>query len=134
MDKWLGDGGMPVIAAIGGSIKEYGEGFAEGEWVPTDMACNPAGGVQAGVYAVMLDAVMNFASNASLEKGSRTRATLEMKIDCLKGAQKGDALRVRGEVTRMTKHIAFTAASIHNDSDELICRSTGTFLIQREAG
>ena len=133
MDKWLGDGGMPVIGAIGGNINGYGDGFAEAEWIPTDMACNPAGGVQAGVYAVMLDAAMNFAINASLDGKDRTKGTLEMKTDCLKGAQKGDALRVRGEVSRMTKLIAFTEGTVHNADGYLICRSTGTFMVHRAA-
>lgn len=131
MDKWLGSGGMPVIDAIGGSINEYGDGWSSAEWVPTEMACNPAGGVQAGVYAVMLDATMNFAINASLDGKDRTRGTLEMKVDCLKGAQKGDALKVRGEVTRMTKLIAFTEAVVTNAAGEVIARSTGTFMISR---
>ena len=132
MDRWLGDGGMPVIEAIGGNFTEYGDGFAVAQWVPTDMACNPAGGVQAGVYAVMLDAAMNFATNASLDGKDRTRGTLEMKVDCLKGAQKGDALTVRGTVTRMTKQIAFTEAAVWNEkTEELISRATGTFMIHR---
>ncbi len=88
--------GCRSIDAIGGNITEYGEGWAAAEWVPTDMACNPAGGVQAGVYAVMLDAAMNFAINASLDGKDRTKGTLEMKTDCLKGAQKGETLTVRG--------------------------------------
>jgi uncharacterized protein (TIGR00369 family) len=131
MDKWLGDAGMPAIGAIGGRFTEYGEGWASAEWVPTEMACNPADGVQAGVYAVMLDAAMNFAINASLEKPDRTKGTLEMKIDCLKGASKGDALTVRGSVSRMTKVIAFTEATVHNAAGDLICRSTGTFMLSR---
>ncbi|HZN15834.1 MAG TPA: PaaI family thioesterase [Acidimicrobiales bacterium] len=131
MDRWLGDGGMPVIAAIGGNITEYGEGWAAAEWVPTEMACNPSDGVQAGVYAVMLDAAMNFAINASLDGKDRTKGTLEMKTDCLKGASKGDTLKVRGQVSRMTKLIAFTEATVHNEKGELICRSTGTFMIHR---
>jgi uncharacterized protein (TIGR00369 family) len=134
MDKWLGSGGMPVIDAIGGNFTEYGEGWAAAMWTPTDMACNPAGGVQAGVYAVMLDAAMNFAINASLDGKDRTRGTLEMKTDCLKGAQKGDSLTVRGEVSRMTKLIAFTEATVHNDKGELLSRSTGTFMLHRDAG
>ena len=133
MGKWLGDGGMPVIGAIGANIDEYGEGWSSAQWVPTDMACNPGGGVQAGVYAVMCDAVMNFAINASLEGKDRTRGTLEMKVDCLKGASKGDALKVRGAVTRMTKLIAFTEAVVTNEKDEVLTRSTGTFMIHRDA-
>ena len=131
MDRWLGDGGMPVIEAVGGAFTEYGDGWAVASWVPTDMACNPAGGVQAGVYAVMLDAAMNFATNASLDGKDRTRGTLEMKVDCLKGAQKGDSLKVRGEVSRMTKVIAFTEAVVTNEKDDVVARSTGTFMISR---
>jgi uncharacterized protein (TIGR00369 family) len=131
MDKWLGSGGMPVIDAVGGNINAYGEGWATAEWVPTDMACNPAGGVQAGVYAVMLDAAMNFAINASLEGKDRTKGTLEMKTDCLKGAAKGETLTVRGEVTRMTKVIAFTEGTVHNAAGDLITRATGTFMVHR---
>jgi uncharacterized protein (TIGR00369 family) len=131
MDRWLGDGGMPVIDAIGGSIDEYGEGWCRGKWTPTKMACNPHDGVQAGVYAVMLDAAMNFAINASLEGKDRTRATLEMKTDCLKGAVLGEELTVLGKLDRMTKLIAFSSAEIRNAKDELICRSTGTFMVHR---
>ncbi|MEY2469279.1 MAG: hypothetical protein QOF21_1977 [Actinomycetota bacterium] len=131
MDRWLGDGGMPVIEAIGGSIDEYGDGWAAGTWTPTKMACNPHDGVQAGVYGVMLDAAMNFAINASLDGKDRTRATLEMKTDCLKGATLGEKLSVRGELTRMTKTIAFASAEIRNESGELINRATGTFMVHR---
>ncbi|MEY2397175.1 MAG: hypothetical protein QOJ00_349 [Actinomycetota bacterium] len=131
MDRWLGDGGMLVIEAIGGSIDSYGDGWAEGKWVPTKMACNPHDGVQAGVYAVMLDAAMNFAINASLDGKDRTKATLEMKTDCLKGAVLGETLHVRGQLDRMTKVIAFSSAEIRNEAGDLICRSTGTFMVHR---
>jgi uncharacterized protein (TIGR00369 family) len=122
---------MPVIDAVGARFTEYGEGWAAAVWVPTDMACNPAGGVQAGVYAVLLDAAMNFAINASLEGKDRTRGTLEMKTDCLKGASKGDALTVRGQVSRMTKLIAFTDGQVLNAAGDLIARATGTFMVHR---
>jgi len=131
MDRWLGDGGMPVIEAIGGSIDEYGDGWASGKWVPTKMACNPHDIVQAGVYGVMLDAAMNFAINSSLEGKDRTKATLEMKTDCLKGAVLGESLTVRGTLDRMTKLIAFSSAEIRNEAGDLLCRSTGTFMVHR---
>ena len=131
MDRWLGDGGMIIIEAIGGSIDSYGEGWAEGKWVPTKMACNPHDIVQAGVYGIMLDAAMNFAINASLEGKDRTKGTLEMKTDCMKGASLGEELTIRGELTRMTKLIAFASAEIKNAKGELINRATGTFMIHR---
>ncbi|HEX2040746.1 MAG TPA: hypothetical protein VHF47_13565, partial [Acidimicrobiales bacterium] len=64
MDRWLGDGGMAIIAAIGAAFGSYGDGWVEGSWEPTPLACNPHGTVQAGVHAVVLDAAMNFAINA----------------------------------------------------------------------
>lgn len=131
MDRWLGDGGMLVIEAIGGSIDEYGDGWCSGAWIPTKMACNPHDGVQAGVYGVMLDAAMNFAINASLEGKDRTKATLEMKTDCMKGAALGDKLTIHGKLDRMTKLVAFSSAEVRNEAGETICRSTGTFMVHR---
>ena len=131
MDRWLGDGGMPVIDAIGAAFDGYGDGWATATWTPTPMACNPHGGVQAGVYAVMLDAAMNFAINATLDGKDRTRGTLEMKTDCLKGAQLGERLTVRGEVDRLTKLIAFASATVRNAEGDLISRSTSTFMLHR---
>ena len=71
MDRWLGDGGMPIIGALGGTFDAYGhdhDGWVSGRWVPTALACNPRGIVQAGVHAVIHDGAMNFAINAGLPR------------------------------------------------------------------
>jgi uncharacterized protein (TIGR00369 family) len=133
MDRWLGDGGMPVIEAVGAAFDAYGDGWATAAWKPTVMACNPHGIVQAGVHSVLLDAAMNFAINASLEGKDRTKATLEMKTDCIRAALKDETLTIRGEVVRMTKQIAFGQAAITNEKGEVVSRSTGTFLVHRDA-
>src|SRR5712692_330468 len=95
MDRWLGDGGMAIIAAIGGGLEAYGVasdgkpdglGWVTGRWIPTALACNPHGIVQAGVHGIVLDAAMNFAINAGLEGRDRTRATLEMKTETMRVA------------------------------------------------
>jgi uncharacterized protein (TIGR00369 family) len=135
MDRWLGDGGMAVIAAIGGAFTAYGaddDGWVDGSWVPTALACNPHGIVQAGVHGVMLDAAMNFAINAGLPGRDRTRATLEMKAELFRVAQADDALSVRGEVVRQAKQVAYGQATIRDGQGRLVSRATGTFLLQRE--
>ncbi|MGI8794025.1 MAG: PaaI family thioesterase [Acidimicrobiales bacterium] len=132
MDRWLGDGGMPVIDAVGASFDGYGDGWATATWTPTDLACNPHGYVQAGVHSVLLDAAMNFAINAALEGRDRTRSTLEMKTDTMRAANKGAAFVVRGEVTRMAKQVAFAEATVHDAEQRLVSRATGTFLLHRE--
>jgi uncharacterized protein (TIGR00369 family) len=134
MERWLGDGGMPVIGALGGTFESYGEdqgGWVEGTWVPTALACNPRGVVQAGVHAVLHDGAMNFAVNAGLPPGDHARATLELKSELLRSASAGDRLALRGEVTRQAKLVAYAEARVTNGDGELVSRATATFLLQR---
>lgn len=131
MDRWLGDGGMAVIEALGGAFDGYGDGWSTAKWVPTDLACNPHGIVQAGVHSVLLDAAMNFAINAGLGKGDRTRATLEMKTETMRVAKAGEDLAVRGEVVRMAKQVAYAEATVRDPDGRIVSRSTGTFLLHR---
>ena len=131
MDRWLGDGGMAVIEALGGKFDGYGDGWSTAQWTPTDLACNPHGIVQAGVHSVLLDAAMNFAINAGLDKGDRTRATLEMKTETMRVAKAGEDLAVRGEVVRMAKQVAYAEATVRDPDGRIVSRSTGTFLLHR---
>ncbi|HWW52281.1 MAG TPA: PaaI family thioesterase [Acidimicrobiales bacterium] len=135
MDRWLGDGGMPIIAALGGAFDGYGvegDGWATGTWVPTALACNPHGIVQAGVHSVLLDAAMNFAINAGLTAKDRTRATLEMKTEIMRVANAGDDLVLKGTVARQAKLVAYAESTIRSSDGTLVSRSTGTFLLHRE--
>ena len=132
MDRWLGDGGMPIIEAIGCSFDGYGEGYASAAWSPTDLACNPHGGVQAGVHDVVLDAAMNFALNASLDGRDRTKATIDMSSDYVRGASRGVTYTVRGEVTRLTKQVGFAMALVSDPDGNVVSRATGRFLLHRE--
>ena len=136
MTRWLGDGGMPIIGALGGSFDAYGadrDGWVSGTWIPTDLACNPHGIVQAGVHSVVLDAAMNFAINAGLRGRDRSRATLEMKSELMRVANAGDPLTVEGCVVRQAKLVAYAEARILGAEGVLISRATGTFMLHREA-
>ena len=136
MDRWLGDGGMPLIGTVGASFDGYGVdgedlGWVDGSFTPSAVAGNLRGIVQAGVHGLLLDAAMNFAINAALPGKARTRGTLEMKTECMRPALKGEPYALRGEVVRMAKQIAYGEASMHNADGELISRATGTFLLHR---
>ena len=136
MDRWLGDGGMPIIGAIGGAFTSYGVdgedlGWVEGSFAPEALAGNPHGIVQAGVHGVLLDAAMNFAINAALGKKDRTKATLELKIETMRPAMVGSTYRLRGEVVRMAKQVAYAEGRISDESGALVSRSTATFLLHR---
>jgi uncharacterized protein (TIGR00369 family) len=136
MDRWLGDGGMPVIALVGGTFTTYGVdgedlGWVAGTFTPTELACNPHGITQAGIHSLLLDASMNFAINAALPGKARTRGTLEMKTECMRPALKGETYTFRGEVARLAKQVAYGEAAVRDADGALISRATGTFLLHR---
>jgi uncharacterized protein (TIGR00369 family) len=136
MDRWLGDGGMALLTAVGGSFESYGVdgedlGWAEGTFVALELSANPHGVVQAGVHAVLLDAAMNFAINAALRGRDRTEATIEMTTELLRPALVGEKYALRGEVVRLTRQIAYAEATLLNGEAKLVSRATGTFLVRR---
>jgi uncharacterized protein (TIGR00369 family) len=137
MDRWLGDGGMALLSGVGASLDAYGVdgedlGWVTGGFTPLQLACNPHGTVQAGVHAVVLDAAMNFAINAALSGKDRTRGTLELKCETMRPAMLAAPYRVRGEVTRLARQVAYAEATVRDDEGQLISRATGTFLLHRD--
>jgi len=134
MTRWLGDGGMAIIEAIGASFDAYDgdAGWATCTWTPTQLACNPHGYVQAGVHDILLDAAMNFAINASLSGRDRTRSTIDMSGSYLRTANLGATFIVRGEVVRLAKQVAFAEARCADADGNLVSKATGTFLLHRE--
>lgn len=136
-DEAGGEGAGGGDEAGGGAGLEGWSGRADGGWAaarwePTPLACNPHGIVQAGVHAVVLDAAMNFAVNASLDGDDRSRATLEMKTETMRAARAGQALAVGGRVTRLARQVAYTEAVVRDEGGQLVSRATGTFLLHRE--
>ena len=121
---------MPLLATLGLSFDGYGEGFAHAEWVPTELACNPAGIVHGGVYGVIHDAAMNFATNSALERGDRA-TTLDVQYQMIRGASAGDALRVLGEVTRVTRMVAYVQSDVRDADDQVVSKATATFILRR---
>jgi uncharacterized protein (TIGR00369 family) len=131
LDKSLGDGGMPLLAQLGLSFERYGEGWAEATWTPADLACNPLGPVHGGVFAVVHDAAMNFATNSALERGDRS-ATLDISYQTRRAASAGTPLSVRGEVVQITKSVAYVESIISNpENDEIVSRAMATFALRR---
>jgi uncharacterized protein (TIGR00369 family) len=132
LDRSLGDGGMALLAELGLSFERYGEGWAEAAWTPSKLACNPLGPVHGGVFGVVHDAAMNFATNSALESGDRA-STLDVSYHIMRGAQAGQALRVRGAVLRATRQVAYVESAVTGDDGELVSRATATFLLRRKS-
>lgn len=132
MERWLGDGGMPLITRLGAALTAYGEGWVDGTWDPTPDCSNPLGTVQAGVQAVLLDAAMNFALLTALERGDRV-ATLELKVSNLRAAPAGDPLTVRGEVIRVGRRVGFVQGWLRTADGADVAHATGTWIVTRRA-
>ncbi len=136
MDRWLGDGGMELVGRLGASLERYGVdgeelGWVEGRFEPTALAANPHGAVQAGVHAVVLDALMNFAINAALGEGDHTQGTIEMTTELLRPAVVGGTYALRGDVVRLARQVAHAEAVVTEPSGEVVSRASGTFLLAR---
>jgi uncharacterized protein (TIGR00369 family) len=136
MDRWLGDGGMALIGLVGGNFEHYGIegedlGWVSGGFLPTAVACNPHGSVQAGVHSLLLDAAMNFAINAALVGKDRTQGTIEMTTELMRPAMLAEHYQLRGDVVRLTRQIAYAEATLTSDEGKLTSRATGTFLVRR---
>ena len=130
MDSQLGEGGMPLLGVIGLAFDSYGDGWASASWTPTAMACNPFGIVHGGVYGVVLDAAMNFALNAALDRGDRA-STLQIEYSMPRGAKEGDPLTVRGEVERLTRSVGFVQATVRDAENSVVAHATATFAVRR---
>ena len=131
MDRSLGDGGMVLLGELGVSFTRYGEGWVEAHWVPTEAACNPLGPVHGGVYAVVHDAAMNFATNSALERGDRG-ATISITYSTMRDAVAGDELEVRGDVIRLARQIAYLETTVTNAAGELVSKASGQFILRRK--
>jgi uncharacterized protein (TIGR00369 family) len=131
MQRALGDGGMPLLGQLGLTFEEYGEGWSHATWVPTELGCNPLGVVHGGVYGVVHDAAMNFATNSALESGDRA-TTLEIAYQTMRAAEADQALTVRGEVVRITRQVAYVESVVRDDAGEIVSRATATFLLRRK--
>ena len=132
MDKSLGDGGMVLLARLGLSFDAYGEGWVTAEWRPTELACNPLGTVHGGVYGVIHDAAMNFATNSALSSGDRA-ATLDLTYQTIRPAEAGQGLTVRGEVVRVAKQVAYLESWVRDSDGEIVSRATATFFVRRKS-
>jgi uncharacterized protein (TIGR00369 family) len=122
---------MPLLAQLGLSFERYGEGWAEATWTPTELACNPLGPVHGGVYAVVHDAAMNFATNSALERGDRA-ATLDLSYQTRRAAAAGETLHVRGEVVQLTRSVAYVESVISNsDGGGVVSRGMATFAVRK---
>jgi len=101
----------------------------------TKLVGNPDTGVlHGGAITALLDACSGAAVFAALTEWSPI-ATLDLRIDYLRGGEPGRDITCRAHCYRVTRNVAFTrAVAYHDDESDPIATSAGTFMLGTKRG
>jgi uncharacterized protein (TIGR00369 family) len=128
--------GIPYNRALGMQLVELDRGQAIFT-LPYDakLVGNPDTGVlHGGVITALLDAASGAAVFASLTEWVPI-ATLDLRIDYLRAAEAGREVTARATCYKRTRNVAFTrAVAYHDDPDDPIASSVGTFMLSTKPG
>lgn len=91
---------------------------------------NPTTGVIAGgAITSLLDATCGMAVMAATAR-PKAVATLDLRIDYLRPATPGLAVRAHAHCHRITRHVAFVRAeAYHEGAEELVASAAGSFML-----
>jgi uncharacterized protein (TIGR00369 family) len=126
-------GGVPHLAALGINYKSHGP-----EWVELEMPfaeqqiADPDYGIIAsGAIFTLMDSAAGFSVHMGLQTFIPI-ATIDMRIDYLRGPAAGATVIGRANCYRMTHQIAFVRGIAHDgDPERPIANMAGTFMINR---
>jgi uncharacterized protein (TIGR00369 family) len=128
--------GVPHNQALGIRVVEITATEAVFE-LPYDakLVGNPdTGTLHGGAITAMLDACSGVAVFAALTELVPI-ATLDLRIDYLKPASPGKPVFGRASCYKLTRNVAFTrAVAYHDDPDDAIAHSVGTFMLSTKQG
>jgi uncharacterized protein (TIGR00369 family) len=127
---------VPHNKALGIVVVEISEAEAIFE-LPYDakLVGNPDTGViHGGAITALLDGASGAAVFAALTE-LVTIATLDLRIDYLRPAEAGRAVLCRATCYQRTRNVAFTrAVAYHDNPDDPIAHSVGTFMLSTPGG
>ena len=106
-------------------------GTIEVAFTATEQFLNPAGTVQGGFLAAMLDDTLGPAMVATLGDGEWAPTT-DLHVQFLRPVAPGE-LRGQGRIVRRGRDVAFMAGELHDGDGELVATATATAAIRRSA-
>jgi uncharacterized protein (TIGR00369 family) len=105
------------------------QGTIEVAFTATEQFLNPAGTVQGGFLAAMLDDTLGPALVATLGDGEWAPTT-DLHVQFLRPVGPGE-LRGHGRIVRRGKDVAFLAGELRDGDGELVAAATATAAIRR---
>jgi uncharacterized protein (TIGR00369 family) len=122
---------VPWAKALGFELTgiEKGRAFAKVAW-REDLVGNPDTGViHGGVLTALLDNLCGVCINTALKK-PMSMATLDLRIDYMRPADKGRDILAEAECYHVTRNVAFTHAwAYHESREKVIATAAGTFAL-----
>jgi uncharacterized protein (TIGR00369 family) len=123
----------PAAALLGFELVDIDPeaGTIEIAFTASERFLNPAGDVQGGFLAAMLDDTMGPALVATLDDGEWA-PTIDLQVQFLSPARPG-RLGATGRVVRKGRDIAFLAGELRDADGQLVATATATARIRRPA-
>ena len=120
----------PAAELLGWKLVEVDPdaGTIEVAFTATEQFLNPAGTIQGGFLAAMLDDTLGPAQVATLGDGEWAPTT-DLHVQFLKPAKPGE-LRGSAQIVRRGRDVAFLAAELRDAKGDLIATATSTAVIR----
>jgi uncharacterized protein (TIGR00369 family) len=120
----------PAAELLGWKLVEVDpdEGTIEVSFTATDQFLNPAGTVQGGFLAAMLDDTLGPALVATLGDGEWAPTT-DLHVQFMSPAKPGE-LRGSGRIVRRGRDVAFLAGELRDSEGELVATAIATAAIR----
>ncbi len=123
---------IPHSSSLGMELVTVGDGTAEARMpYREELVGDPSTGVIAGgAVSALMDTCGGAAVMSHSDAVSGT-ATLDLRIDYMRGATPGQAVRARATCYHMTRGVAFVRAVAWDDDERPIATAAGAFTVER---